>query len=185
MITKEDKIFIAALVFTVVVSAVILITAPLTAPASVEFDPIPAPAAVQEPTPYIVPDPCGLEVVVCDGEVEKPITPYVRPSYRIVTAYSSEVGQTDASPCIAADGSDICKRAAAGETLCAANFVPFGTLLILDNQEESDGEDAIVCVVADRMASRFPDRVDLYFQNTDQAIAFGSKALYVREYVSD
>ena len=131
---------------------------------------------------YVPPDPCGLEVVVCDGEEERPLRPYVPPAYRIVTAYSSDEWQTDASPCIAADGSNICERAEAGETICAANFVPFGTLLILDNQAEPDGTDAIVCVVADRMASKHPDRVDLYFRETDQAIAFGAQVFYVSEY---
>lgn len=178
----ENRIWMLAFAVWGIIGIVFLVVGATNMPVDVPAPTVKESLSVE---PYVVPDPCGLEVVVCDGEVEKPITPYVRPAYRIVTAYSSEVGQTDASPCIAADGSDICKRAAAGETLCAANFVPFGTLLILDNQEESDGEDAIVCVVADRMASRFPDRVDLYFQNTDQAIAFGSKALYVREYVSD
>ena len=124
-----------------------------------------------------------------DGGVEKGrgqiATPLV-PTYRTVTAYTSEEGQTDDTPCLAADGSNICHRFEEGETLCAANFVPFGTVLMLDNQEEPDGDDAIVCVVADRLSSRYPNRVDLYMgMDTERAIQFGVETMWVRELTYD
>lgn len=136
--------------------------------------------------PYVIPDPCGLEVVVCDGEGggNLPPTPDTGDgTYRTVTAYTSHIEQTDGTPCIAADGSNICERWQDGETLCAANFVPFGTVLILDNQEEADGEDAIVCTVADRLSSRYPNRVDLYMgYDLERAVNFGVQTLFVKEY---
>lgn len=131
----------------------------------------------------VLPDPCGLAAVVCPGEEAKPLTPYVRPTYREVTAYTSTPEQTDSTPCIGADGTNLCERWQEGETLCAANFVPLGTILLLDNQEEADGEDAIVCTVADRLSSRFPNRVDLYMgYDTAAAWQFGIKTLFVKEY---
>ena len=110
----ENRIWMLAFAVWGIIGIVFLVVGATNMPVDVPAPTVKESLSVE---PYVVPDPCGLEVVVCDGEVEKPITPYVRPAYRIVTAYSSEVGQTDASPCIAADGSDICKRAAAGETL--------------------------------------------------------------------
>jgi 3D (Asp-Asp-Asp) domain-containing protein len=72
-----------------------------------------------------------------------------------VTAYTSEVGQTDGSPCVAASGMNICNHYAAGELLCASNAYPFGTKLLIDEYG--------TCTVVDRMSRRYEDRVDLYF----------------------
>lgn len=137
------------------------------------------------------PDTAAAETFIssADGGVEQ--TPDVNvttlsPTWRTVTAYTSEVGQTDSTPCLAADGSNICHRFEEGETLCAANFVPFGTVLMLDNSDVPDGEDAIVCVVADRLSSRYPNRVDLYMgSDTDRAIEFGVRTMYVSELTFD
>jgi 3D (Asp-Asp-Asp) domain-containing protein len=95
-------------------------------------------------------------------------------TYRNVTAYTSRAQETDSTPCIAADGSDICRRAAAGENLCAANFVPFGTTLAI-------GDDLMMtCIVADRMNSRHGERVDLYFgHDLKAALEFGIQTLPV------
>jgi 3D (Asp-Asp-Asp) domain-containing protein len=118
---------------------------------------------------------CSLETVVCPEEEEEELEWVVRS----VSAYTSHVEQTDDTPCLSADGSNICARHADGERLCAANFVPFGTVLVIDTSPEPDGEDAIVCVVADRMASGYG--VDLYFgYDLERAINFGRQNLYVR-----
>lgn len=93
---------------------------------------------------------------------------------RTVTAYTSRVEETDATPCIAADGTDICKRYAKGEKICAANFVPLGTRLTV--------EGVGTCTVADRMNNRYPERVDVYYGNDlANAIAFGVKSLQVHQ----
>jgi 3D (Asp-Asp-Asp) domain-containing protein len=63
-------------------------------------------------------------------------TPIVAPVYRVVktvkktvTAYNPVPQQTDTSPCITANGTDICKGLALGKRYVAANSFPFGTLL--------------------------------------------------------
>lgn len=97
---------------------------------------------------------------------------------RHVTAYNSVPEQTDSTPCIAADGTDICKRYAAGEILCAANFVPFGTVLTISSPKMAA---PITCTVADRMASRYSQRVDVYMgMDVERARRFGTQLLFVR-----
>jgi len=72
-----------------------------------------------------------------------------------VSGYTSTPGQTDATPCIAADTSDICRRKAAGELICASNAFPLGTKIHVAGLG--------TCVVADRMNSRYQHHVDWYF----------------------
>jgi len=92
---------------------------------------------------------------------------------REVTAYNSVEWQTDSTPCIAADGTDICLRYQAGELICAANFVPLGTKLYVDKYG--------LCTVADRMNSRYSNRVDVFFdKDIDRAIRFGLQKLMVK-----
>lgn len=89
-----------------------------------------------------------------------------------VTAYNSVPEQTDDSPCIAADGSDICQFFARGERACAANCLPFGSVLDIPGIGQ--------CVVRDRTATRFGSRIDVYFGGRDQIKAarqWGKKAL--------
>lgn len=108
----------------------------------------------------------------------KPIATSTPPSYpfrgtdRVVTAYTSHAWQTDSTPCIAADGTDICKRYEKGERLCAANFVPLGTILHVGDYGN--------CVVADRMNRKHPNRVDIYLgYDLQGAIAWGKKTMRV------
>lgn len=93
---------------------------------------------------------------------------------REVTAYNSVECQTDSTPCIAADGTDICKRYQAGELICAANFVPLGTKIYVDHYG--------LCTVADRMNKRYPNRVDVFFdKDIDRAVRFGLQRLMVKQ----
>lgn len=73
-----------------------------------------------------------------------------------VTAYTSRVEETDATPCIAADGSDICERYAKGERICASNDYKLGTALDIKGLGR--------CIVSDRMNKRYTGtgRVDYY-----------------------
>jgi 3D (Asp-Asp-Asp) domain-containing protein len=84
-----------------------------------------------------------------------------------VTAYTSEPRQTDSTPCIASDGSDICKRYAKGELICAAGDrnVPLGSKFYVEGYG--------TCTVADRMNIRYngTGRVDIYL-GYDTAGAF-------------
>jgi len=94
-----------------------------------------------------------------------------------VTAYNSVPWQTDDTPCIGAQGTDICKYLAAGSNTCAANFVPLGTVL--------EVEDLGTCVVRDRMNSRYYYRIDWYMgDDVAGARSFGIKTKDVGIYAS-
>jgi len=91
-----------------------------------------------------------------------------------VTAYTSEAGQTDSTPCIGADGTDLCKRYAAGEKLCATNDHPMHSKLVVEGYGE--------CTVVDRMNTRYTGtgRVDLYFgYDTPAAFKWGIRQVKV------
>lgn len=91
-----------------------------------------------------------------------------------VTAYNSVPEQTDGSPCIAANGDDICALRDAGSESCAGHF-PFGTELEIPGFG--------TCVVRDRTHPRFSDRVDIYFGGKERipaAFDWGVRRLRVR-----
>ncbi|MBU4216553.1 3D domain-containing protein [Candidatus Parcubacteria bacterium] len=85
-----------------------------------------------------------------------------------MTAYTSEVAQCDASPCITANGFNVCKHNV--EDTIAANFLKFGTKVKIP---ELYGDR--VFIVRDRMNRRYPDRVDIWMKDKKQAIKFGFK----------
>lgn len=91
-----------------------------------------------------------------------------------VTAYNSIPEQTDGSPCIAADGTDICRLERLGLHSCATWRVPLGTTIRIHGYGD--------CVVHDRTARKYGDRIDIYFGGADkilEAKAFGKKTLEV------
>lgn len=85
-----------------------------------------------------------------------------------MTAYTSEVAQCDASPCITANGFNVCKHGI--EDTVAANFLKFGTKVRIP---ELYGDR--VFIVRDRMNRRYTDRVDIWMKDKKQAIKFGFK----------
>mgnify|MGYP001562306855 CR=1 FL=1 len=88
---------------------------------------------------------------------------------RIITGYTSSVNETDSSPCISADNTNICK---VNYNVCASNFVPFNTKLKIEGLG--------ICVVKDRINKKYNDRVDWYFgKDKNKAIRFGKKYLKV------
>ena len=87
-------------------------------------------------------------------------------SIHLITAYNSEVAQCDASPCITANGFNVCEHGI--EDTVAANFLPFGTKVRVP---ELFGDR--VFVVRDRMHSRFSDRVDVWMLEKANAKKFG------------
>jgi 3D (Asp-Asp-Asp) domain-containing protein len=90
-------------------------------------------------------------------------------SHRIITAYNSEIGQTDNSPCITANGFNLCQHNI--EDSVAANFLPFGAKIRIP---ELFGDK--VFVVRDRMNSRHYNRVDIWMADRNDAIKFGVKS---------
>ena len=85
-----------------------------------------------------------------------------------MTAYNSEPGQTDNSPCITANGFNVCDNGI--EDTIAANFLPFGSKVKIP---ELFGDR--VFVVRDRMNKRFSNRVDIWMIERPDAVKFGVK----------
>ncbi|MBI4098912.1 3D domain-containing protein [Candidatus Parcubacteria bacterium] len=89
----------------------------------------------------------------------------VVPKRRIlVTAYSSTLDQTDASPFVTARGTLV------RDGIVAANFLPFGTKVRFPKIWPHK-----VFTVEDRMHARFSNRVDIWFPTRGEAQAFGLK----------
>ena len=91
-----------------------------------------------------------------------------------MTAYN--VGDPDQNwgdPCQSANGENICAALDSGSKRCAANFVPFGTLLRIGHYG--------ICTVTDRMNKRYTDRVDIAMKKDEKkkALRFGLKRLPV------
>ena len=64
------------------------------------------------------------------------------------------------------------RRAQQGATVAASRRIPFGTRLRI--------EGVGIRVVQDRLAARYDDRVDIYFERHEDAMKFGKKKLNVR-----
>ncbi|MBI4250214.1 3D domain-containing protein [Candidatus Uhrbacteria bacterium] len=83
-----------------------------------------------------------------------------------VTAYSSTVDQTDSTPCITANGFNVCEHNK--ENIIAANFLPFGTRVRLPDLYGDK-----VFTVQDRMNRRYSRRVDIWMKTREKAKKFG------------
>lgn len=94
-------------------------------------------------------------------------------SVHVMTAYNSEVGQTDNSPCITANGFDVCKHGQ--EDTIAANFLKFGTKVKIP---ELYGDR--IFVVRDRMNAKHPNRVDIWMKDRSSAMKFGVKTAKIQ-----
>jgi 3D (Asp-Asp-Asp) domain-containing protein len=87
----------------------------------------------------------------------------------VITAYNSDIGQTDNSPCITANGFDLCKHGQ--EDSVAINGMKMGTRVRIP---ELFGDR--VFVVRDRMNARYSsDRVDVWMISRSDAKKFGVK----------
>jgi len=89
-------------------------------------------------------------------------------SYHHITAYNSEVGQCDNSPCITANGFDLCEHGI--EDSIAANFLPFGAKIRIPALFGDK-----VFVVRDRMNARYANRLDIWMLKKEDAKQFGVK----------
>lgn len=98
--------------------------------------------------------------------------PVLRRSYHAMTAYNSDPRQTDDTPCITANGFDVCEHGI--EDTVAANFLKFGTRIKIP---ELFGDR--IFVVRDRMNKRYPDRVDIWLKDYDEAIRFGVRVAMI------
>ena len=92
----------------------------------------------------------------------------VTKTYKItITAYSSTADQTDSTPCITANGYNLCEHNQ--ENVIAANFLPFGTKVRIP---EYFGDR--IFTVQDRMNARYYYRGDVWFKTRQDAIKFGA-----------
>lgn len=97
---------------------------------------------------------------------EIPARPADRIMYIVVTAYNSEVGQTDNTPFITAFGTEV------RDGIVATNFLPKGTIVRFP---EKFGDKEFV--VEDRMNSRYYYHMDIWMADRSAAIQWGAKFL--------
>ncbi len=91
----------------------------------------------------------------------------------IATAYSSTVDQTDDTPCITANGFDLCVNNK--EEIIAINGLKFGTKVRIPDLYGDR-----VFTVADRMNARYGgNRIDIWMTNRDRAIDFGARQVEI------
>lgn len=100
---------------------------------------------------------------------EKPEVKVLSTSVHVITAYNSEVGQTDDSPCITANGFNVCQHGV--EDTIAANFLKFGTKVQIPDLFGDR-----IFIVRDRMNKKHPDRVDVWMLKRADAIKFGKRS---------
>jgi 3D (Asp-Asp-Asp) domain-containing protein len=87
----------------------------------------------------------------------------------IITAYSSEVSQTDDTPLITANGTVV------KDGIVANNMLPFGTKIKIPSLYGNK-----VFTVADRMHARKGNyKLDIWFPTAEEAIKFGVKEAYI------
>lgn len=98
----------------------------------------------------------------------------------LATAYSSDPNQTDDTPCITANGHDLCEyydTYGMGNTV-AANFMPFETTVTIPDYF-GDKE----FKVRDRMNARYGyGRIDIWMPSYEQAKAFGVRYIKMNVY---
>ena len=92
-----------------------------------------------------------------------------------VTAYNSLPGQTDSTPCITANGFDLCANNQ--QNVIAANFLKFGTKVRFP-----DFDPDTIYTVQDRMNARYAYRADIWMKTTVEARQFGLKTLKMEIY---
>lgn len=98
-----------------------------------------------------------------------PITASVPARYEVyvhATAYNSLEGQTDDTPCITANGFDVCEHGI--ENVIATNYLPLGAKVRFPDLFGDR-----IFYNMDRMNSRYYQRVDFWMLERSDAIKFG------------
>lgn len=86
-----------------------------------------------------------------------------------VSGYNSEVGQTDSSPFIMADGNHV------RDGVVASNMFPFGTVIKIPSLYGDK-----IFVVEDRMNSRYHNNVDIWFASHAEALKLGRRMVQIQ-----
>jgi 3D (Asp-Asp-Asp) domain-containing protein len=92
-----------------------------------------------------------------------------------VTAYNSLPGQTDSTPCITANGYNLCTNNQ--QNVIAANFLKFGTKVRFPDYDPDT-----IYTVQDRMNARYAYRSDIWMKTTAEARQFGIRTLKMEIY---
>ena len=95
-----------------------------------------------------------------------------RETYRTISAYNSEIGQCDSTPCITASGYNLCENGQ--EDSVAANWLPFGTRIRIP---ELFGDR--VFIVRDRMSEKYSNRLDIWMLEKADAKKFGVRVALI------
>lgn len=102
-----------------------------------------------------------------------PISASVPARYEVyvdATAYNSLEAQTDDTPCITANGFDVCEHGI--ENIIATNYLPLGARVRFPDLYGDK-----IFYNMDRMNSRYYQRVDFWMLERPDAIAFGLKRI--------
>ncbi len=118
------------------------------------------------------PETASTTIAVATSSPEE-LETIVRTTTVTMTAYNSEVGQTDDSPCITANGFDVCKHGI--EDTIAANFLPMGTKVKIPDLYGDR-----IFIVRDRMNKKHPTRVDIWMKDRPSAMRFGVKVAKIQ-----
>lgn len=92
-----------------------------------------------------------------------------------VTAYNSLAAQTDSTPCITANGFNLCKNNT--QNVIAANFLKFGTKVRFPDYDPDT-----IYTVQDRMNARYAYRADIWMKTHKEATQFGIQKLRMEIY---
>ncbi|MFC1598619.1 hypothetical protein ACFL2U_01230 [Patescibacteria group bacterium] len=92
-----------------------------------------------------------------------------------VTAYSSTVDQTDSTPCITANGFNLCENDK--QNVIATNYLPFGTKVRFPDYDPDT-----IYTVEDRMNARYSFRADIWMKTRNEAKVFGIQTIKMEIY---
>jgi 3D (Asp-Asp-Asp) domain-containing protein len=106
------------------------------------------------------------------GHEEYSVFEVKKTSFHAVTAYNSDPYQTDDTPCITANGFNLCDHGI--EDTIATNFLPFGTKIRIP---ELFGDR--IFVVRDRMNARYKNNLDIWMKDKADAKKFGIKRVQI------
>ena len=123
-------------------------------------------------------EPLTVSIQEMVNEIKSPINELGEPTRVItvpVTAYNSLPGQTDSTPCITANGFNLCKNDT--ENVIAANFLKFGTKVRFPDYDPNT-----IYTVQDRMNARYNYRADIWMKNYADAREFGIRQLKMEIY---
>lgn len=127
-----------------------------------------SPAPMVQSHPYLVP---GDDSLLAKNEFSSS-----RSVETVITAYSSEEGQTDDTPFITASGKNV------RPGIVAANWLPLGTkvrIVDLTTGSPVTYEGHSVFTVEDRMHPKNDGKMDIWFQTREEAIKFGLRKMRV------